>query len=381
LTNVYDGREQSQAKHDIYARYLIPFASKILHKWPTLDVIDGFAGPWENTDTEDLSDTSIGVSIKELSKVAENLRHSPAAPKIRCIFNEADPSAYKLLKEFIDRSRPQYPLLKLMTFQGKFEQNATAIDTAANHQFRLLFVDPTGYSGFPPSCLKIFGVGRSQEIIVNMMRSFLVRQATGGHRDTHSNLVGLLGKARADRLIAGGEFSIETIEEQYLLMLKEDLGFKYAAYTPIHNPDKDTIHFNLAYGTNHHDGLEELRKAEFVALSAHDRNRFSKSLIKRGGDLFGDMFDGIEVRGPYLRMRTEHSNRCGAVIRSILMKRGSIQFCELCARVQEQLYLKRSEIGSEVVRLTSAGTVANTWQVKRQQKPREKDMIALSPGP
>ena len=137
----------------------------------------------------------------------------------------------------------------------------------------------------------------------------------------------------------------------------------------------------LAYGTNHHEGLEVLRNAEFIALSKHDRNRFSKSLDRRGGDLFDDMFDEIEVRGPYLRMREEHSERCGAVIRSILMKRGSIQFCELCARVQEQLYLKRSEIGSEVVRMTSDGTVADTWGVERQQKPRTKDMIALSPSP
>lgn len=129
-------------------------------------------------------------------------------------------------------------------------------------------------------------------------------------------------------------------------MLKEDLGFKYAAYTPIHNPDKDTIHFKLAYGTNHHEGLEVLRNAEFIALSKHDRIRFSKSIERRGGDLFGDMFDEIEVRGPYLRIREEHLQRCGEVVRSILMKRGSTQFCELCARAQEQLYLKRSETGT-----------------------------------
>lgn len=377
MHELYAGREQSKAKHDIYARYLIPFANKILSRWKTIDVIDGFAGPWQNKDTLNLSDTSIGVSLKELSKVAEQQGHDASSPRIRCIYNEADPNSYQILKAFIERCKPKYPLLKLMTFEGMFEQNSVKIDRAADHEFRLLFVDPTGYSGFPPSCLRAFDNGRSYEIIVNMMRSFLERQATGGHPDTKRNLSGLLGAERAERLVSE-ELSIEIVEQEYLKMLKKDLGFKYACYSPIHNPDRDQIHFNLAYGTNHPEGLEVLRSSEFKALSDHDRTRFTKKVEQKGGDLFGDMFDEIEVRGPYLRTRQEHSERVEVTIRSVLEKLGTMEFFELTARVQEQLYLKRTEIGTAIVKMTKAGTVSDCWRQPRQQKPRRKDIIKLT---
>jgi len=379
LSDLYEGREQSKAKHDIYARYLVPFATKILSAWPTIDVIDGFAGPWENSDTVNLSDTSIGVSLKVLSEVAIKGNHTHSAPRIRCIFNESNPKSFKLLSEFVERSRKKYPLLKLQSFEGTFEQNAQAIDNAANHSFRLLFVDPTGYSGFPPSCLKTFNTGRSQEIIVNMMRSFIERFATGQHSDTEKNLIGLIGEKRATNLMEG-ELSIEAVEREYLTMLKEDLGFKFAAYSPIHNPDRDQIHFNLAYGTNHPDGLEVLRQAEFKALSEHDRTRFTKKAKQSGGDLFSGMMEELEVRGPYLRTRQEHVDRVKAVVRSILMKRGAVKFPELSARVQEILFLRRTEVGDAVVEMTNEGSVSADWKKPKQQKPRAIDTIKLSPS-
>ena len=376
MPDLYDGREQSKAKHEIYARYLVPFASKILSTWPTIDVIDGFAGPWKNNDIENLSDTSIGVSLRVLSEVAEKAGHTASNPCIRCIFNEADPNLYQLLKGFIDRSRGEYPQLKLIAFEGKFEKNAAEIDQAADHAFRLLFVDPTGYTGFPPSSLQQFGIGRSQEIIVNMMRSFLERFATGGHQNTLSALTGLVGAERAAKLIAN-ELSVESVERSYLNMLKEDLGFKYAAYSPIHNPDKNQVHFNLAYGTNHPEGLEVLRQAEFKALSEHDRTRYNKKANKDVDDLFAAQADEMELRGPYLRERNEHEGRATAVIRSILIKRGALTFKELSARAQEQLFLKRSEIGTAVVEMTNAGAVKSDWKQLRQQKPRLADLIEL----
>ncbi|GAA6180130.1 hypothetical protein NBRC116594_15680 [Shimia sp. NS0008-38b] len=376
MQDLYAGREQSKAKHEIYARYLVPFATKILSTWRTIDVIDGFAGPWKNNDTLNLSDTSIGVSLRELSKVAEQQGHEASSPRIRCIYNEADPDSYQILKAFIERSKPEYPLLKLLTFEGTFEQNSVAIDRAADHQFRLLFVDPTGYSGFPPSCLRTFDNGRSYEIIVNMMRSFLERQATGGHPDTRKNLAGLLGAKRAERLVRG-DLTIELVEQEYLKMLKEDLGFRFSCYSPIHNPDRDQIHFNLAYGTNHPEGLEVLRNAEFKALSDHDRTRFTKKVDQKGGDLFGDMFDEIEVRGPYLRARQEHCERVESTIRSVLIKHGATEFFELAAKVQEQLYLKRTEIGAAIVNMTKAEIVSDQWRQPRQRKPRHKDVITL----
>lgn len=374
MENLYVGREQSQAKHAILSRYLTPFANKILSTWKSIDFIDGFSGPWKNVDTVDLSDTSIGVALRTLSSVAEVLGHSHQDRRIRCIFNEANPEAYRRLDTFIRRRSDDFPLLKLHTFQGEFEVNAASIRSAANHEFQLLFIDPTGYTGFPPSSLALFN-GRSSEIIINFMRSFIERFVSGNHEDRDRHLAGLIGEKRARYLIDTG-LSIQSIENEYLSMLRGDLGYRYAGYSPIHNPDRDQIHFNLAYATNHFAGMEVMRCAEFAALSEHDRNRFTKSLGDTGGGLFGDMLDEMEITGPYLRTRKRHIKDAQAVLEELVNQnpRG-MAFGEMAAIAQQTLYLRRSELGDVVVKMAEQGVVQPSWRARNGRKPKQTDQI------
>ncbi len=184
LPDLYFGREQSQAKHDILERYLTPFANKILscRYWESLDFIDGFAGPWENNDHENLRDTSIGISLRTLEAVAESRNHDPSRKKIRCIFNEAKASSYAQLEVYAEKVRREFQHVEILTFKGKFEDDSARIKAASTNLFQLIFVDPTGYTGFPPSSLGPFA-GRSSEIIVNMMRSFITRFVASERED------------------------------------------------------------------------------------------------------------------------------------------------------------------------------------------------------
>lgn len=378
MTDLYFGREQSEAKHQILARYLIPFANKILSTWASIDFIDGFSGPWEHRDTEHLSDTSIGISLKTLSDVAEALGHTPEDRRIRCIFNEAKPSSYRLLAEYVARVREKYPLLKIETFEGEFATNAPRIRAAADHAFQLLFVDPTGYTGFPPSALKLFN-GRSSEVIVNFMRSFMERFVSSDHKDRESALVGLLGEKRARYLIDTG-VTIELVEAEYLKMLRADLKYKYAAFSPIHNPDKNMIQFNLAYATWHHEGMEVMRGAEFTALSSHDRARFKKSNTQQHASLFdaAGMSDDLEIRGPYLKKRQEHLERADQHLTSLLDEHpNGIAFAKFAAIAQQDLFLKRSELGDVVVAMANRGKLQRTWKTRSEKakKPNREDMI------
>lgn len=374
MTDYYCDRGQSQAKHEILRRYLVPFANKILSTWGSIDFIDGFSGPWKNVDTDKLTDTSIGIALSTLSKVAEQLGHSNSDQRIRCIFNEADPKAYERLKAFTDRSRGDFPLLKVQTFEGKFEENARKIRRAADHKFQLLFVDPTGYSGFPPSSLALFK-GRSSEVIVNFMRSFIERFVSGDHKDNFSALVGLVGEKRARALYDTG-FTIKSLEDEYLEMLRSDLGFAFAGYSPIHNPDKNEIHFNLAYGTNHSAGMEVMRNAEFGALTEHDRRRFKKKISSRGDDLFGDMLDEMEIMGPYLKARKDHLQRASGVLLQLVTENPTgLKFPELAANAQQSLYLKKSELGDVIVEMAERKQVKSTWLDRGGRKPGADDLI------
>lgn len=369
----YYGREQSGAKHEILRRYLVPFANKILPQWKSLDFIDGFSGPWENTDTEDLSDTSIGVSLATLSDVAKQQNHTPRNRQIRCIFNEADPGSYASLEAYAERARAQFPLVEIQTFHGEFASNAPAIRKAANNAFQLLFIDPTGYTGFPPSSLVHFRA-RSSEIIVNFMRSFMERFVAGEHKDRESALIGLVGAHRAQYLLDTG-VTIQAVEAEYLAMLRSDLGYSYAGFSPIHNPNRDQIHFNLAFATNHPMGMETMRHAEFKALSEYDRQRFEKKR-PRADDLFGSMDDYLDIKGPYLRKRQDHAAKAGDEILSYLADRPlGATFEDLAATLQQHLFLKQTELKDEIVRLTEAGRLDDSWKIGKQRKPKPESLI------
>lgn len=374
MNGLYDGREQSQAKHAIVRRYLNPFAHKILRTWPSLDFIEGFSGPWDNRDEEELSDTSIGIALETLSEVASSLGHSPSAPRIRCIFNELDPQAYAKLQDFLRRSTKKFPLVEVRTFRGKFEDNAPAIKVAATNAFQLLFVDPKGYTGFPPSALEHFK-GRSTEVFVNVMRSFIARFISGNHPDREKALVELVGEKRAAYLIDTG-LTIETVEAEYLSMLRGTLGYRYAGLSPIHNPDKNQIHFSLAYGTNHPAGMEVMRNAEYRALSDHDRARFAKSTRNEGPSLFDVLDEPPEIRGPYLKARKLHQGQAHDILLGLIdANPKGITFEDLCGMAQQTLFLRRTELAQEIIRMSEAGTLVASWKDRNGRTPAAKDKI------
>tara|TARA_R110000796_G_scaffold45616_12_gene110290 strand:- start:498 stop:1331 length:834 start_codon:yes stop_codon:yes gene_type:complete len=274
----------------------------------------------------------------------------------------------------VQRNKYKYPLLKISVFKGPFEGNADSISKEANHAFQLLFVDPTGYTGFPPSALRKFE-GRSSEIIVNFMRSFIERFVSGEHEKREAGLIGLVGEKRARFLIDTG-ITIDSVEAEYLKMLRADLRYKYSAFSPIHHPDRNEIHFHLAYATNHFAGIEVMRSSEFGALSQHDRNRFKKKQLETGGDLFSNMFEDMEISGPYFKARKRHLDQAADVLGRIISQQPKhLAFGDVAALAQQELYLKQSELSDVIVEMAQSGLVHPTWLDRRGRKPNASDMI------
>lgn len=214
---------------------------------------------------------------------------------------------------------------------------------------------------------------------MNFMRSFMERFVSGSHRDKEAALIGLVGEKRARYLLDTGA-DIEAVEEEYLKMLRADLGYKFAGFSPIHNPDRNQIHFNLAFATNHPMGMETMRKAEFDALTDYDRTRFEKKAPPED-DLFSLLDEPPEIRGPYLSLRKKHSEGAGEVLLQLLTKHpDGLVFATLAALVQQSMYLKQTELKDTVVDLTAKGLIEPDWRVGRKRKPSGGDKIKLVRG-
>jgi hypothetical protein len=58
----YKGREQSYVKHLLLERYFEALVYKTASAYPHIVYVDGFAGPWQNSN-EQFEDTSFGIAL------------------------------------------------------------------------------------------------------------------------------------------------------------------------------------------------------------------------------------------------------------------------------------------------------------------------------
>ena len=95
----YEGREQAYVKHCLLEKYLPEWAYKTGSQWDGLVYIDGFAGPW-GVRSEDLADSSFGVAVKALDRVARTLNeHRGKSIQVQCVLVEQNESALSQLRE------------------------------------------------------------------------------------------------------------------------------------------------------------------------------------------------------------------------------------------------------------------------------------------
>jgi three-Cys-motif partner protein len=148
MIEAYVGREQTQAKHFILRRYLQTLTFKLLGGgWTVMTYVDGFSGPWKSK-TDDFADTSFMIAINVLKDAHQKFRTKGTPKQIRCFFVEDDPEAYIKLKVAVMAYHDPQNGFQVATFQGRFEDSVSEIRNFIGKSFALVFIDPTGWTGF-----------------------------------------------------------------------------------------------------------------------------------------------------------------------------------------------------------------------------------------
>ena len=126
----YEGREQAYVKHCLLEKYLPEWAYKTGSQWDGLVYIDGFAGPW-GVRSEDLADSSFGVAVKALDRVARTLNERRGKSiQVQCVLVEQNESALSQLREFAEKStRPGF---KVSVFGGQFITHVQSVSNTTN---------------------------------------------------------------------------------------------------------------------------------------------------------------------------------------------------------------------------------------------------------
>ncbi|MDB5416057.1 MAG: Three-Cys-motif partner protein [Rubritepida sp.] len=374
--DVYLQREQTKAKHFILRRYLQALAFKVLRSWD-VTYIDGFSGPWQSR-TSDFSDTSFMIAIdvlkdaqKRILQDTGNLRH------IRCFFSESDAVAYKKLENAVAPHRSVSGKFEIQTYFGKFEDAVEQIKNIINGNFPLIFIDPTGWTGYPFHKIKSIFDSDKCEVLINFMYDFVNRFVSSQDVNTIASLDPILGGAgwhqRLDQSLPRGA----AVEKLFRETLKREGRFQYVISTKIDKNTIDRPHFFLAYGTKSREGLKAFRRIEHEALKEHARNRVSAK-ERRREDLTGvdELFPGYDAQQEATidDVVIQQKKIAAADIRVFLAERGGVRFSTIVDFALQAHMLRETNIKDICLQLARDGFIQNTWG-NGNRKPSDDTII------
>ena len=149
-SDLYEGREQTLVKHYILAKYLERFAHIIGSRWGIINYVDCFAGPW-NVRSDQFEDSSFYTALRELRKARDTHHARGRDVRLRCLFLEKDPKAYKALKQFADGVADADVQTKNAELESAVDDIIQFASAQRDQAFTFTFIDPTGWSGFAMS--------------------------------------------------------------------------------------------------------------------------------------------------------------------------------------------------------------------------------------
>ncbi len=294
--NTYIDREQTQAKHFILRGYLQELSYKVLNNWD-IAYVDGFSGPWESK-TDGYSDTSFMIALDVLSEAQRTIYEKTGVRrKIRCFFSEKNANAYQDMVAAVAPFHQPDNCFEVKTFHGEFADAVDEIRTFIGRAFPLIFIDPTGWTGYPFTRIAPLFSYDKYEVLISFMYDHINRFLTHPDENIIASLDPILGgpgwQGRLDPTMNKGP----AVEKLFRETLKAAGSFKYVVSTRIDKSTKERPHFFLAYGTKDRAGLKAFRETEYKALREHAKNRSAAMTRQRDErEKMNSLFSDDEAR-------------------------------------------------------------------------------------
>lgn len=343
----YRNREQTYLKHFILERYLERVAFVIGNSHPEFVYVDGFSGPWESQD-EKFEDTSFIIAIKKLRYVRDSLVDRVGKePMIRCLFIERDETAFEALEDATRNVKD----LEIKALRGKFEELVPDILRFVGRSFSLVFIDPTGWTGFGMRAIEPILRHDPGEVLINFMYDPINRFLTHRSREVETSIDQLFGDAGwRDALRSSGDRE-DSIVDTYRERLRSAGRFRHATSTRILKPISDRSYFHLVYGTRHIRGLLEFRKVEEKFADEQERVRSEakqRHRVKHTGQpelLFGSTGStDVSSSQSFREERGALVRTAGADLRKMLRQRRRISYDDALGALLERPLVWESDV-------------------------------------
>ena len=286
--NFYEGREHSEVKHNFVGSYLKVLTIKLaMSGYTTINYVDGLAGPWNNRDEEDLTDTSFVTAINQLEEVRKYAASRNKEIEPRYLLCEKNTTAFNRLSEFANSRKELF----VKVFRGEFEDNLNEINDFINPErdFTLTFVDPKGWKIDSKRIFDFLRKQKNGEVLLNFMSDPINRHAA--FKDVEASFGLFLGNSnwRADFDALSEE---KSNEEKILKLFKKKLKIEKVAEfcpdMPIRQKDQERTKMRLLLGTRSGKGVLAFREVQ-KKEQKKEQDRRDKRAEQRSGQ-FG-LFD------------------------------------------------------------------------------------------
>jgi three-Cys-motif partner protein len=378
VADPYSRREQTKAKHFILKSYLQALAFKVL-TFSDITYVDGFSGPWE-TKTENFSDSSFMIAISVLVDAQHKIfEQTKIRRRIRCFFSESNPEAFVQLESAVAPFHKPEEAFEIKTYLGKFEDAVADIQLFIGTSFPLIFIDPTGWTGYPFDKIKPLFRRAKCEVLINFMYEFINRFAHSDDKDIIGSMAPILGGPdwpdRVDPDLPRGL----AVEKLFRETLKSTGQFNYVISTKIDKATAERPHFFITYGTKSAEGLKTFRQIEYDALRRHARNRASAIEAQREQRLsIANMFANHQAdvqEATIDEIVADQKALASARLVEVISQRGPLKFSQVLVGLLQAYMLRETNIKDICVDLAKAGTINNTWG-GGNRKPHDGDMIS-----
>jgi len=350
----YRGREQTYLKHFFLERYLERVAYNIGSFYNDFVYVDGFSGPWQSGD-EALDDTSFMIAIQKLRQVREGLAKVGRTPKIRCMFIEREPGPYHALEAAVRDVTD----IQIETLNGEFEHSIPEVLKFVGKAFSLVFIDPTGWTGFGLKQITPILQHRPGEVLVNFMFDYINRFLDDPRPDISASFTELFGGPGWETAVRSAVRREDAIVELYRERMRAAGGFTHVTSTRILKPTHDRSYFYLVYGTRHFKGLVEFREVERKAVDEQERVRFAakqESRETRTGQT--ELFSADDLASVPASFEVERSvQRDLAVeqLRALLRRQAKVPYEDALATLLELPLVWEGDVKLIILGLRGAG--------------------------
>ena len=295
-------------------------------------------------------------------------------------FSENDPDRFQNLEKAVKPFHRPAEGFEIKTYFGDFEDAVREIQAFIGSSFPLIFIDPTGWTGYPFDKIKPLFARPKCEVLINFMYAFVHRFVHSEDEDTITSLNPILGGAgwrnRLDPSLDRGH-AVETLFRETLKAIGD---FEFVISTKIDKATTERPHFFIAYGTKSLEGLKAFRQAEYDSLRKHEKNRANaKERLREERTNMSDLFAGHQSsikEATIDEIVGEQMKLASTTLMVTLSTTLTLPFSSVLVALLEPYMLRETDVKDICVALANAGKIENTWG-SGSRKPQDDSIIKL----